>query len=186
MKRIFKVIGIALLCLLLIGGVVILGARWIYGPLGPIPGPKLRGALVEEAAQDWSSIDAVKVVQVETCPEHPYSVSTWLTRVGDEIYVFAGNAESPWVENIASDPRVRIRIEGRIHERRAVSVADLETKRAFLAAMRSKYQHDFGFDPEFFQRAWDGGDFVLLRMESRQASVDQESSSPSTPIELHH
>jgi hypothetical protein len=48
-----------------------------------------------------------------------------------------------------------------------VRVADFETKRAFLAAMRSKYQHDFGFDPEFFQRAWESGEFVLLRMESR-------------------
>jgi len=166
-KKTFKVIGIALLCLLLIGGAVILGARWIYGPLGPIPGPELRGTVVEEPAQDWSSIDAVKVIQVETRPEHPYSVSTWVTRVGDEIYVFAGDAESPWAQNIAEDPRVRIRVEGRIHQRRAVRVADFETKRAFLAAMRSKYQHDFGFDPEFYERAWESGEFVLLRMESQ-------------------
>jgi hypothetical protein len=62
---------------------------------------------------------------------------------------------------------VRIRIEGGIHECRAVSVADFEAKRAFLTAMKSKYQHDFGFEPEFYERAWDTGEFVLLRMEPR-------------------
>ena len=46
-------------------------------------------------------------------------------------------------------------------------VADLETRRAFLTAMKMKYEHDFGFDPEFYQRAWDGEEFALLRMKPR-------------------
>jgi hypothetical protein len=90
-----------------------------------------------------------------------------VTRVDDGIYVFASDKESPWVQNIIQDPAVRIRIEGRIHELRAVGVADLEIKRVFLEAMKAKYQHDLGFDPEFYQNAWDTGEFVLLRMESR-------------------
>jgi hypothetical protein len=166
-KKLLRGIGIVVASLLVVGGAVILGARWIYGPLGPFPGPKLRGSVVEEAAKDWSSVDAVKVVQIETDPEDPYSVSTWLTRVGSEIYVFAGSDESPWVRNIGEDPRVRVRIEGRIHELRAAKVRDLEKKRAFLTAMKSKYQNDYGFDPDFYQRAWDTGEFVLLRMEPR-------------------
>jgi hypothetical protein len=166
-KKLLKAIGIAVVGLLVVGGAVILGARWIYGPLGPIPGPKLSGSVVEEPVEDWSSIDAVKVIQIETNPEDPYSVSTWLTRVGSAIYVFAGSDQSPWVQNISDNPRVRIRIEGRIHELRAVSVADFETKRAFLTAMKAKYEHDFGFDPEFYGRAWETGEFVLLRMDPR-------------------
>ena len=166
-EKLLKVIAIAVVSLLVVVGAVMLGSRWIYGPLGPIPGPKLTGPVVEEPVEDWSWIDAVKVIQIETDPEKPYSVSTWLTRVDHQIYVFASSEESPWVRNIGEDPRVRIRIEGRIHELRAVRVADLETKRAFLTAMKSKYQHDFGFDPEFYQRAWDTGEFVLLRMEPR-------------------
>ena len=167
MKKLLKAIGIAVVSLLVVGGAVILGARWIYGPLGPIPGPKLTGSVVEEPVEDWSSIDAVKVIQIETDPADPYSVSTWVTRVGSEIYVFAGSDQSPWVQNISDDPRVRIRIEGRIHELRAVSVADFETKRAFLTAMKAKYEHDFGFDPEFYGRAWETGEFILLQMEPR-------------------
>lgn len=167
MSKILKAMGIVVVCLLAVGGAVILGARWVYGPLGPFPGPELAGSLVEQPVDDWSSVDAVKVVQIETRPENPYSVSTWLTRVGDGIYVFAGDDESPWVQNIGDDPRVRIRIEGLIYERRAVRVTDLETKHTFLSTMRSKYEHDLGFDPEFWQRAWDTGEFVLFRMEPR-------------------
>ena len=95
MKKLLKAIGIAVVSLLVVAGVVILGSRWIYGPLGPFPGPKLTGPVVEEPVADWSSIDAVKVVQIETDPEDPYSVSTWITRVGNEIYVFAGSHERP-------------------------------------------------------------------------------------------
>jgi len=166
-KKLLKVLGIAVVSLLVVVGAVMLGSRWIYGPLGPIPGPKLTGPVVEEPVEDWSWIDAVKVIQIETNPEDPYSVSTWLTRVGDQIYVFAGSEENPWVQNIAEDTRVRIRIEGRIHEFLAVRVLDLEQKRVFLTAMKSKYEHDYGFDAEFYQRAWDTGEFVLLRMEPR-------------------
>ena len=115
MKKLVKGVGIVVVRLVVIGGAVTLGSRWIYGPLGPIPGPRLTGPVVEEPVDDWSFVDAVKVIQVETRPEAPYSVSTWLTRVDDGIYVFAGDEESPWIKNIGDDPRVRIRIEGRIH-----------------------------------------------------------------------
>jgi hypothetical protein len=165
--KLLKAIGIAIVCLLVIGGAVILGARWIYGPLGPFPGPALAGNVVEEPVEDWSFIDAVEVIQVETRPDAPYSVSTWVTRVDDGIYVFAGDDESPWVQNLIQDPVVRIRIEGRIHELRAVGVADLQVKRVFLEAMKAKYEHDFGFDPELYQRGQETGEFVLFKMEAR-------------------
>jgi len=159
--------AIVLVCLLVIGGVVFLGARWIFGPLGPIPGPALSGPVVEEPVEDWSFLDAVKVIQIETRPDAPYSVSTWMTRIDDGVYVFAGDDESPWVHNIIQDPLVRIRIDGRIYPLRAVGVADLQVKRVFLEAMKAKYEHDIGFDAEFYQHGWDTGEFVLLRMERR-------------------
>jgi len=165
-KKLFKAVGIAVGCLLLVGGAAILGSLWVYGPMGPIPGPELAGSVVEEPVADWTFVDAVKEIQIETRPEDPYSVTTWVTRVEDGIYVFCDD-ESPWFQYLTDDPRVRIRIEGRIYELSATRVADLERKRLFLTAMKSKYQHDFGFDPEFFQHAWDTGEVVLLRMEPR-------------------
>lgn len=167
MRTVVKAIGIGLVGLLVVGGIVALGARYLYGPLGPIPGPELSGSVIEEPVGDWSPIDAVKVIQIETRPEDPYSVSTWVARVDEGIYVFAGNEESPWVQNIQDDPRVRIRVEGRIYELRAVKVEDLETKHAFLTSMKSKYEDDFAFDAEFWQQAWDSGELVLFRMQPR-------------------
>jgi hypothetical protein len=165
-KKLLKGIGIVVVSLLVVVGAVILGARWIYGPLGPFPGSALTGTVVEEPVEDWSSIDAIEVIQIETDPENPYSVSVWVTRAGNQIYI-TGDEESPWVRNIGDDPRVRIRVEGRIHECSAVRVADLETKRAFLEAFKSKYEGDLGYDPDLYDRGWDTGDFVLLRMDPR-------------------
>jgi hypothetical protein len=48
-----------------------------------------------------------------------------------------------------------------------VGVAEFETKRAFLTGMKSKYEGDVGFDPAFWQHAWDTGEFVLFRMQPR-------------------
>jgi hypothetical protein len=162
-----KTIGLIVVGFLVACGIVVLGALWFYGPLGPIPGPELSGSVVKEPAGDWSFIDTIEVIQVETHPENPYSVNTWATRIGDDIYVFAGGEEVPWVENIGQDPRVRIRIESRIYERRAVRVGDLEAKRSFLKGMRSKYEGEFGFNLEFWQQAWDTGELVLFRMDPR-------------------
>jgi hypothetical protein len=165
--KVLRAIGIAVVCLLVIAGAVILGARWIYGPLGPFPGPGLSGPVVEGPVEDWSFVDAVKVIQVETRPDAPYSVDTWVTRIGDGIYVFAGSEKSPWVQNIIQDPLVRIRIDGRIYPLRAVGIADLQVKRVFLEAMKAKYEHDFGFDRELYERGRETGEFVLFRMEPR-------------------
>lgn len=167
MRAVVKVVGIVVVGLLVVGGIVILGARWFFGPLGPIPGPGLPGSVIHEPVGDWSFVDAIKVVQLEACGQDPYSVHTWLTRMDDRVYVFAGSEESSWVQCIGRDPRVRVGIDGRIYERRAVRVEDLGTKHAFLTAMRSKYEGDMGFDLEFWQRAWDTGELVLFRMEPR-------------------
>jgi hypothetical protein len=163
-----KTIGLTVVGLVVVCGIVALGSLWVYGPLGPIPGPELSGSVVEEPVEDWSFIDAVKEVQIETRPADPYSVNTWATRVGNHIYVFAGGEESPWVVNIGQDPQVRVRVEGRIHECRAARVTDLETKHAFLEAMKAKYEGDFGFNAEFWQQAWDTGELILFRMDPRQ------------------
>jgi hypothetical protein len=167
MRKLAKGIGLTLVGLAVIAFALFLGSRWLFGPLGPIPGPRLSGAVVQEPVEDWSFVDAVEVVQVETRPDAPYSVNTWMTRVDDGVYVFAGDDESPWVQNIIQEPLVRVRIDGRIYELRAVGVTDLRIKRTFLQAMKAKYEGDLGYDEEFYRRGWDTGEFTLLRMEPR-------------------
>lgn len=167
MRKLLGAITLVLVALLLLGGLAALGARWFYGPLGPIPGPGLSGPVTREPVTGWSHVDAIQVIQVETRPESPYTVHTWVTRVGDAIYIFSGTEDKTWVRNILEDPRVRVRIDGRIHERLAVRAEALEEKRAFLAPLRSKYEGQPEFDLEEWQRAWDSGEVVVFRLEPR-------------------
>jgi hypothetical protein len=166
-KTLLKVVGIAVGGLVLVCAVVVAGSLWIFGPVGPVPGPELSGPLVTEPVDDWSFVDAIDTIQLETRPEDPYSVNIWLTRVGDAVYVFAGSDQSNWIQNIAAEPRVRLRIDGRIYQRRAVGVEDLETKRAVLTSMKAKYEGDIGYDADFVQRGMETGDFFAFRMDPR-------------------
>jgi len=168
MRTVMKAIAIVVISAIAVVGGVVLGARWLFGPLGPIPGPGLRGSVAQEPAGDWSFIDAVAVVQIETRPDDPYSANIWATRVDEQVYVFAAGGETTWVGYIGEGPRVRLGVEGRVYERRAVRVEDLETKRRFLTQMRAKYGEARAFDPEFWQRAWDTGGLVLFRLEGRR------------------
>ncbi len=167
MRRLVKRLGIAVVGLLALGGMVILGARLVFGPLGPIPGPKLSGAAVEEPVVQWSFVDAIQTIQVETRPEAPYSVNTWVTRAGKRIYAFSSSEDKTWVRNILEDSRVRIRVDGRVHPCSAVRVTDLEEKRAFLLQMRVKYGDHFEFDLQAWEFQWDTGEIVLFRLEPR-------------------
>jgi hypothetical protein len=169
MRKLLKRVGMATAGLLVFGGAAILGARLLYGPLGPIPGPELTGTVVAEPVYDWSFADAIQVIQVETRPADPYTVNTWVTRAGGGIYLFAGTEDKTWIQNILADPRVRIRIDGRIHERSSVRVTSLEEKRAFLLQMRSKYKNHFEFELESWQNQWDNGEFVLFRLDPRRS-----------------
>lgn len=162
MRTVTKAIGIVLACGVVIVGATVLGSRWIFGPLAFFPGPKLSGPVAQEPAEGWAFVDEVAVVQIETRPDNPYSNNIWLTRIDDGIYIFGGNEETVWVQNLAQDPRLRLRVEGRIYERRAVRTEDPEDKRRFIAALKAKYEGDFGYDPE-----WEKGDFILLRLDPR-------------------
>ena len=48
-----------------------------------------------------------------------------------------------WPEVVASDPRVMVRIEGRLFERQAVPVTDPERHQRLIEAGRSKYGPPF-------------------------------------------
>ncbi len=116
------------------------------GPFVMIPGGELSGT-VEPAPSDWSFSDSVDDVQLETRPDDPYSVNVWGVADGDRFLIASGRGmESAWARHIVDDPRVRLRIEGRLFEleaRRSDAPEDVDT---FLEAARRKY--DFEPDPD--------------------------------------
>lgn len=117
------------------------------GPLVTLPGGRLDGEVAAPPA-DWSFSNDVEVVQLETNPADPYSVNVWGVAVGEAFYVAAGDPESTWATNIATDPNVRLKIADRVYELRAEAIDSDEEKNAFLAAAKTKYD----FEPDEEQR----------------------------------
>ncbi len=126
------------------GLALLLGA---CGPLGPLSGGALRGALTTSPVPDWSFTAEHDTVQLETHPDDPYSVNTWCVGVADRLYVPTSMirgpmspAEREWVKYATADPRVRIRIGDALYEREAVRVTDAVEYGAARAALASKYE----------------------------------------------
>ena len=118
------------------------------GPVGPIRGVRLRGP-VEPAPAVWSAIDSVRTVQLETRPDDPQSVNVWLGVVGGEPFIATSlirgtdvPAERGWVKNVLADPRVRLRVDGRVHELKAIRVDDAAQAERVREAMMKKYDVD--------------------------------------------
>jgi len=95
------------------------------GPLGPVAGGRLAGDVVSPPPADWSFTREVMIVQLETRPDDPYSVNVGCIDHGGAVYVGSAEPEdSRWVANLVADPRVRLRVDGRLYALRAVRVTD--------------------------------------------------------------
>ena len=116
-------------------------ARLSGGPLGIVPGGRLDGPLAGNQSPDWSFTDSVRTIQVEVAPEDPLSVTTWVFTLDGDLYVAADffNPFKRWPHRALADPRVRLRIDGRIYERFAVRVTDPATIARLRRAIAVKY-----------------------------------------------
>ena len=107
-----------------------------------LPGLWLSGELVREPVTDWSWVSDVShpqrgntiMLETRTWYGIPYSVTILPTPRGDRLYI-GGSArdarlerEFPdykqWWANVERDPRVRLKIDGKIYEMTAALVSD--------------------------------------------------------------
>ena len=98
------------------------------------PGTGLGGELAAEQATDWSFYSGPKKIWVQTRTWYgiPHSVTTTSFAVDGLLYVPCRDCETKrWPKNVARDPRVRLKIDGKLYERRAVPIND-EAERARL------------------------------------------------------
>ena len=124
------------------------------GPIGPIPGGRLSGEPGDPSISDWGFVAGHEQAQLETRPADPHSVNVWLVGLGEHLYVptsmILGTRDPTrrsWAAHVAEDPDVRVRIAGRIYERRAVRVHDAEEYGRARSALEAKYDLDEP-DPE--------------------------------------
>jgi hypothetical protein len=111
------------------------------------PGLWLSGEVVQEPVPDWSFANAEREIFLETNTAYgiPHSVTVVCVGIGDRLYVpsvYRERGTFPderlWHRNIVRDPRVRLKIGGRIYERKAVLVEDPAEWQAVLEALAAK------------------------------------------------
>jgi hypothetical protein len=104
-------------------------------------GGELTGEVVP-APEDWSSIEQIDTVQLETQPDDPYSVNIWVAAVGADLYVATGADGTSWSEHIAEGNAVRVRAETEIFELEAYQVFDASERARVAKAYVDKYDLD--------------------------------------------
>ena len=141
--------------------VVTLVSSMACGPIGPFSGGRLSG---EEGSwpTDWNTVADIPEIQLETRPTDPYSINVWLVVVDNEAYIASSLLMGPevpeerqWVRNIATDPRVRVRIEGMVYSARLETVADPAVKARVYDDFREKY-------PELEESRGDGARYFRI------------------------
>lgn len=128
-----------------------LGSFGCGGPTGLLPGGALSGE-VASAPTDWSGVESQGTIQLETNPDEPYSNNLAYTVLGGGLYINAGGTETRWARNIALDPRVRLRMDGRLYDLRAERVLEPERIEAFAEAWTA--QSYFRRDPRKYSEVF--------------------------------
>lgn len=110
-------------------------------------GGRLRGELHAGAVADWGFAKEVKTVQLETNPDAPHSVNTWIGVVNGRAYIPTSlilgpddPSERSWVANVVADSRIRVRIDGVVFDLKAVRVDDAAEREAVRDAIMAKYK----------------------------------------------
>ncbi|MEX2208857.1 MAG: hypothetical protein WEF50_21790 [Myxococcota bacterium] len=129
-------------------------------PMGPIPGRRLSGEVVATPVDDWAFAGGEETLQLEARPDDPYSVNVWFVAQGSRLWVAsAGGDVTGWGEMMIADPRVRLRIDGKLYERKAARVTEQAETDEVVVLYKTKY--DYQRDPQ------DDGQAVLFRMDPR-------------------
>jgi hypothetical protein len=108
-------------------------------PIGPIAGGELSGEL-QGPPDDWSFASGEETLELETRPEDPHSVTVWYVVHDGKLYIPSRHPERKrWVRNVLEDPRVRVRVEGRLYPGRIARASDPAELEPVVPALLEKY-----------------------------------------------
>tara|TARA_A100001011_G_scaffold85291_1_gene89304 strand:+ start:533 stop:994 length:462 start_codon:yes stop_codon:yes gene_type:complete len=125
MKVIRFVFKLFLAMTILFGAVLL--SLYIYaqfsGPIGPIPGGKLKGE-ISISEPDWKVLlPDGKFIEVQFGMKNAYSVTLDPHVIDDELYTWS-RAPNSWSSLIEEDPQVIVRIDGVLYRATALKVDD--------------------------------------------------------------
>ncbi len=146
MKKNLKIAAISLVLVLAIA----LAALKIFGfePRDGRPGLWLAGELVDEPVTDWGFTDRFGEIYLQTNTVYgiPHSVTVWCAVFDGDFYLFSsyrGGGNFPdkraWNRNVLRDPRVRMKIGGRLFDRTLRHIDDESIRGPVYQAFLAKY-----------------------------------------------
>lgn len=121
---------------------VLLCAAGCLNPKDRRPGLRLTGERVTEPVADWSFTDQHREIFVQTRTRYllPHSVTIVCASRDGKLYVGARNPdEKRWVQQVARNPEVRLKIGDKLYDVRLAVVEDPAEQRLIGAAYRAKY-----------------------------------------------
>jgi hypothetical protein len=142
MKMAVKIAGGIVVCLVLL--LVVLRITGL-NPHDRVPGLWLTGDVVTTPVTDWSFIDQVPNIKLQTQSRFllPHSVTINCLSYKGEFYVSSTHPASgarSWDANVMRDPYVRIKIGDKLYDRTLVLVTDPAEKEAVVQVREKKYQ----------------------------------------------
>ena len=121
---------------------VVVGARFHDGPLGPLPGGSLtRGILVTEPVRDWTFAADVQEVELQL-ESQSKSRTTWIVVHQGKAYIPAATAFPPgktWHRAALDDGRAIVRIAGKRYPVTLVKLEDPPLFTAVIEVAKQKY-----------------------------------------------
>ena len=104
----------------------------------PFGGGELSGTEVATPTE-WSVLEDVKVIKIETQPEAPYSVNLWVVGIGPVLYIHSGDNRTTWVEHLETNPKLRLKNGDSIYQLSATRVTDADEYAKFSEVYAAKY-----------------------------------------------
>jgi hypothetical protein len=143
---VLRLVGIVLAVLLVAIAGLAIAARFHDGPIAIFAGgPFESGELVTGPEPDWSFVREVREVEFQLL-DPPRSRTTWILDHAGKAYIpcgymttWWGRIWKRWPHEAAEDPRVLLRIDGKLYERRLVRIEDGPVVAPLLAELGRKY-----------------------------------------------
>lgn len=140
MRRALRWLAAAAAALIAATVLALVAARFHDGPLGPFTGGTFRSGIESQAPSDWSFAADARTFEVELPPAAGRSITTGILVLDGRLYIPSVLANTKrWPALVLADPRVRVRLDGKIYALTATRVADPATLARAASLLHEKY-----------------------------------------------
>ena len=129
--------------------IVLLAAVYPFrrDPIGPLAGKQVTGDRVPFSPDDWSFTNEHFTVALEVRPDDPHSITTICFVHEGKLYIPAqGGTEKQWTQIVLLDPRVHVKVGGRVYPGLARRVTDEAMQASLIESAAKKYDRLAGRD----------------------------------------